>query len=379
MPDLPPVGSADPIAPAGPGEPPPPPPTDGWTPPSSETPVIEDEPDAPLTLWSGWQVGWIAFLLGFPGGLALAARNGSRMGRRYWAAIHLAAAALGMAVITLTPDSVFRGLAGLLNIVLPFYLYRQTESDIALLEAADRPVRTASWASGILTSLAATALFIGVVAVPLVFTGFADTAPAYDLSGVYGESFDRLPADQREQLERRFAAAVGDRLEGLTAADATARFTTLLAGGLPRLDDATLVENLRLSAAALEASSTATCAAVGRATLTGTPNPDASQTMLGSLDASRYGRLVEIVVEAVEAEARGAPPSRSASQADLDAMWSSFGGPYSAADDAVISAEHQGSPQLDTDVCTATRHYYQSVLALGPTDLATYALYEVTP
>ena len=183
--------------------------------PPSETPAMEDKPDVPLKLWSGWQVGWIAFLLGFPGGLALAARNGSRMGRQYWAALHLFAGGLGFALLILLPDNTGRGLTALLNIGLPFYLYRQTESHIAWLEAAGRPVQTASWASGIVTSLAATALFIGVVAVPLVFTGFADTAPAYDLSGFYGESFDRLPTDQREALERRFAAAVGDSLKGL--------------------------------------------------------------------------------------------------------------------------------------------------------------------
>lgn len=374
----PPAGHA-PVAPAGPDEPPPSPLIEGWAPPPSETPAIEDEPDVPLKLWSGWQVGWIAFLLGFPGGLALAARNGSRMGRRYWAALHLFAGGLGFALLILLPDNAGRGLTALLNIGLPFYLYRQTESDIAWLEAAGRPVQTASWASGIVTSLAATALFIGVVAVPLVFTGFADTAPAYDLSGFYGESFDRLPTDQREALERRFAAAVGDSLKGLPVADATTRVSALATGGLPRLEDAILVERLGLLTAALEATPTATCAAFGRAAVTGTPNPDAIRAMLGSLDARSYGRWTEINVLSIEAEAKGAPPTRSASQAALDTMWNSFGGPFSAADDATLSAEQEGSPQPDTDLCAAYRHFFQSVLALGPTDLATFALYAVTP
>jgi len=391
-PELLPGGRADPIAEAGslppgpvpttpaePSEPPPQLPIEGWAPPPTEAPAIDDEPEAPLKLWSGWQVGWIAFLLGFPGGLALAARNWFRMGRRYWAALHLVAGGVGLALFMLLPDSAGRGLAALLNIGLPFYLHRQTESDIASLEAAGRSVKTAGWASGIVTSLAATALFIGVVAVPLALTGMADSAPAYNLSGFYGESFDRLPADQRQQLERRFAAAVGDSLKDLPAADAVARFNALATGGLPRLDDATLVERLGLLAAALEATPTATCAAFGRDALTGTPNPDAVQTMLGSLDARSYGRWTEINVLSIEAEAKGAPPTRSASQAALDTMWNSFGGPYSAADDATISAEQKGSPQPDTDVCTAYRHFFQSVLALGPTDLATFALYAVTP
>ena len=333
----------------------------------------------PLKLWSGWEVGWIAFLLGFPGGLALAARNGFRMGRRYLAAGYLAAGGVGFALLILLPDSAGRGLAALLNIGLPFYLYRQTKSDIASLEAADRPVKTASWIGGIATSLAATALFIGVAAVPFVFTGIADTTPVYTLSAFHGESFDRLPADQRQQLESRFAVAVGDSLRDLPAADAVARVDALATGGLPRLDDATLVEQLRLLAAALEATPTATCAAFSRVVVTGTSDPDAIRTMLGSLDAGSYGRWMEIRVESLEAEAKGAPPARAVSQAALDAMWRSFGGPYSAADDAALSAEQKGSPQPDTDVCAAHRHYYQSVLALGPTDLATFALYAVTP
>lgn len=272
-----------PITPAGPDETPMSPPLGQWFAPSSGAPAIE-QPDTPLKLWSGWEVGWIAFWLGFPGGLALAARNWFRMGRRPWAAGHLIAGGVGFALFVVLPDSAVRGLALLLNIGLAFYLYRQTESDIASLEATDRPIETASWVSGIATSLAATALLVGVVAVPFAFSFIADTAPATTLSAFFGESFDRLPADQREQLERRFEAAVGDNLKGLPATDAAARVNARAAGGMPRFDDATLVERLRLLTVALEATPTTTCAAFGRAALTGTPNPDAVSTMLGSLE-----------------------------------------------------------------------------------------------
>jgi len=367
-----------PITPAGPDETPMSPPLGQWFAPSSGAPAIE-QPDTPLKLWSGWEVGWIAFWLGFPGGLALAARNWFRMGRRPWAAGHLIAGGVGFALFVVLPDSAVRGLALLLNIGLAFYLYRQTESDIASLEATDRPIETASWVSGIATSLAATALLVGVVAVPFAFSFIADTAPATTLSAFFGESFDRLPADQREQLERRFEAAVGDSLKGLPATDAAARVNARAAGGMPRFDDATLVERLRLLTVAVEATPTTTCAAFGRAALTGTPNPDAVSTMLGSLDTASFGRWMEIYVEGIEADGKGTPPTRSASQTALDTMWNAFGGRYSAADDAVLSAEQGGSPQPDTEVCAAYRHIFQAALALGPTNLATFALYVVTP
>ena len=132
-------------------------------------------------------------------------------------------------------------------------------------------------------------------------------------------------------------------------------------------------------AAALEASPTATCAAFGRAAATATPNPEAVRTMLGSLDVESYGRFMEITIESIEAESNGAPPQRSTSQASLDAMWSAFGGPFSTDDEAALTAEQQGRPQPDIDVCTAYRHIFQGALALDPVDQATFARYFVTP
>ena len=51
--------------------------------------------------------------------------------------------------------------------------------------------------------------------------------------------------------------------------------------------------------------------AVARSSLLGKPDLDAADKAIGGLDPTPFGRWVEINVEAVEAENRGAPPARS--------------------------------------------------------------------
>ena len=64
-------------------------------------------------------------------------------------------------------------------------------------------------------------------------------APA--LGAFLGGSFARLPSDQRQQLDRRLGAAVGDRLNGLADVDKTTRLKALIQAGYARLDDKVLI------------------------------------------------------------------------------------------------------------------------------------------
>ena len=66
-----------------------------------------------------------------------------------------------------------------MNVAVAIYLYRQTRSDLAKLDISERRVETAGWLSGVVTSLAASALLVGVIVVPLVIFlgGLGGTRP----------------------------------------------------------------------------------------------------------------------------------------------------------------------------------------------------------
>ena len=88
----------------------------------------------------------------------------------------------------------------------------------------------------------AAAIFIGKVAIGLLTA----TAVSGVLGGVFGGPFQKVPTDQREQMEKRFDAAVGDSLKGLSDTDIDAKVQAMLTDGLPRLEDAPLVERMQL-------------------------------------------------------------------------------------------------------------------------------------
>ena len=198
----------------------------------------------------------------------------------------------------------------------------------------------------------------------------AADAVAVAVRALFGSSWDRLPPATRDLLERRIEAAGADT--GLKE---------LVDGGMPRLDDQTLVHRAQLYLAALKASDEATCAAITNGALTSAADasPAVVAALLGSLDPALYGQWAEIQVEATEAQAKGAPPARTLVQADVDAMYAALDARMPATDKATSQALRDSSAVSPAALCSLNRSLYVAGLGLDPKNLSTFALVDASP
>jgi hypothetical protein len=230
-------------------------------------------------------------------------------------------------------------------------------------------------AAGLGLLAVAAALLLKVV-LPLVIGGVAAGA----LGSLFGGPWDRLPSDTQSRLEQRFDAVMGDSLKGLSDADRATHLEAMLTGGLPRLDDQTLIRRLQIESASLDATDETTCAAFAQEFVKGHVTPETSRKVLGSLDTQKYGEWIEINLTALEAESKGTPPRRVPSQADAQAMSAALVGRVPANHLATMQAlDADASAVLDAASCSAARAVYTAGLGLDAKTLATLALVEVSP
>lgn len=244
------------------------------------------------------------------------------------------------------------------------------------VEAVETATRTATSPQSIFGLLVRMAL-VGVL-VWLAAQAALGALNTPTLGSAFGATYQTLPADQRQALDARFAAVAGS-LRGSSGADLRAKVQTLVDGGMPRLDDSTLAEHQRLWAAAFSSTDSPTCAAVARAALTGKPYPPELDRMLGSLGPTGYGRWLEILVTAMEAQVHDTPAARAVDADTSDAMFARLFGDMAPVDVATMSAEQDGIAQPDDAVCAAQRNFLAAVLRLVPADLVTYEIWSVAP
>lgn len=243
--------------------------------------------------------------------------------------------------------------------------------------AAPPPPPSSAKRAGIIVAVVAG---LGVLVVkfvlPLVLVGVAGEV----LGGVFGGPFGRLPADVRSGFEQRFDTAVGDTLDGLSDEAKGTRVLALVKGGLPRLDDATLASRLRLTVAALNTTDTATCAAVARAQILATePSDEDSSKMISGLNDADLRQWFEIALEAVEAQARGAPAARVVTDSEMDSIFTVLIGALSEADTATFGALSSGGTVDDAAMCSAIRALNAATLAQPEADVMLLARYDVSP
>lgn len=229
-------------------------------------------------------------------------------------------------------------------------------------------------------SIAVIGGLLGVVAVkfvlPLVLAGVAGQA----LGVVFGGPFDRLPGDVKQDIERRFEAAVGNQLEGLSDDAKLARVEALVTGGLPRLDDTALVSHLQLASSAFRRAETAACALVARAIVGGQDPPvDANVKMIGALSDTELKQWFELQILAIEAETRGSPAATLISDAEMDPYFEAVFQQLSAADLAAINSLSTGATVDDATACSAVRGFYGAIVNRPPAEVALFARYDVSP
>lgn len=142
----------------------------------TSTPRPPDPTDAPepqgptVRLWPPRDIAIVSFFLGFPGGLAVTARNLHRLGQRGFAWLHVLAVPTLMLAILLLPETP-RGAALVMNIGVAAYLYLVLRSKIGAFERAGGRVEPASGGSGLATFLGGWAIAL-VPLVLVLFLGF---------------------------------------------------------------------------------------------------------------------------------------------------------------------------------------------------------------
>jgi hypothetical protein len=203
------------------------------------------------------------------------------------------------------------------------------------------------------------------------------TAVSGVLGGVFGGPFEKLPADHKQTLQQRVEAATGDRFKGLSDADASTRLQEMVLSGLPRLDDELLVEKVHLTTKMLAAADVPTCARLARGS--GTRDADATGTALAAMDPVSVARWYDIVVSAIEAEAKGSPPSRTVATADGARVRSELFAKFSTSEGEQLQALYNGVKTSDAEACSAVRALYAHIEELPAGDLEVAALADVTP
>jgi hypothetical protein len=129
-----------------------------------------------VKLWTPGFISAVTFFMGFPAGIVLASINWLRMKMNDMAIIHLVVGALGtlilLVALILTPGTVGRLFALVVNLGVFFYLRWRMEKDVNMFQAANR-VEKAGWPGGCLIGLGVLilyfmfAFFLGVVLVLL--------------------------------------------------------------------------------------------------------------------------------------------------------------------------------------------------------------------
>ena len=232
---------------------------------------------------------------------------------------------------------------------------------------------------GMVAVIAAVALGGGGLFLKYGLGFLAATVVSGALGSVFGGPFEKLPSDQKQAFERRYDAAVGDTLKGLSDTDASTKVEKLIVDGMPRLPDAPLVERLQLFSLILQGADEPTCATLARSLTVGGTDEKAFAKALETLDLAKYARWVDINLTAMEAQAAGTPAPRAPTEEAVNLMFDHLSPHLTEAQVNGIVALTDGTEVADSEACSSFRALYAGLLALDPVDLNTAALYEVTP
>lgn len=199
------------------------------------------------------------------------------------------------------------------------------------------------------------------------------------LGNVFGGPFDKLPSDQRDALGKRFEAAVGTQLDGLSDEASGAKVDELIRGGLPRLSDQLLVERIRLTITFMGKTDLASCASIARSTASGGSTDSAMSTAISTLDTASIGRWFDINITAIEAQSAGTPAVRAVDEASSSRVLGIIVDAMSPDEMTKLNELYGGGEVTDETACGAFRAFYGHIGELSSADIAIAALYDVAP
>jgi hypothetical protein len=198
------------------------------------------------------------------------------------------------------------------------------------------------------------------------------------VSGAFGNQWERLPSDVRDDLTAQIQAAYGDSLDNLSSEDAAARVETDVRHGMLRIDDERLIHRLQLQTSALNKLALADCASFARASLAGKKASDDLLTKIQeALDAAEYQAWIQIAVDAAVAERSDSPAVRTVSEADQNAAVNAWLSSLSESEVAGLQAVVADPSRSDEDFCAAAKSVYNRAISADHDLLAMIAYIDV--
>ena len=198
------------------------------------------------------------------------------------------------------------------------------------------------------------------------------------VSGAFGNQWERLPSDVRDDLTAQMQDAYGDSLDNLSNEQASAKMEADVRHGMLRIDDETLIHRLQLQTSALNKLALADCAAFARSSLAGERAPDELlNSIQEALDAAEYQAWITIAVQAAVAERIGSPEVRNVSDADQNAAINTWLSSLSESELAGLQAVVADPSRSDEEFCDAAKSVYNRSLTMDHDLLAMIAYIDV--
>ena len=230
----------------------------------------------------------------------------------------------------------------------------------------------------VLGGIGGAAISAGAIGAKFLLGTVAVGALSGTISAIFVGPLDRLPADVRAGYEQRLQAAVGMRLDGMSDEQKSRAAQKWVTDGILRLDDARVVRRLELQTMALGMTDTATCAQYGRASFGAQQfSSSTAERMISALDTAHLTEWMGIMVEAVEAEARGAPARVTVTEASANGVIQAMIRRLPQSTQTLVGNAVNGLFPSDTQVCDAIRTIYATTIGLPERSRVIVARYDI--
>jgi hypothetical protein len=234
------------------------------------------------------------------------------------------------------------------------------------------------WRRRLAPILAGAAVVLAYPLAKIAIGFFAVSVIGGAVSGAFGNQWERLPSDVRDDLTAQMQDAYGDSLDNLSNEEASATMEADVRHGMLRLDDETLIHRLQLQTSAVNKLALADCAGFARSSLAGERASDELvNSIQEALDATEYQAWIKIAVQAAVAERSGSPEVRTVSDADQNAAINTWLSSLSQSELAGLQAVVADPSRSDEEFCTVAKAVYNRAITSDHDLLAMIAYIDV--
>ena len=200
------------------------------------------------------------------------------------------------------------------------------------------------------------------------------------LGSLFGGPFDHLPQSTRDGFEQRLDAALGPDAASLTQQAYEDRYDQMLVDGLPRLDDAPLIAEVRYLDEMYDRVDTATCATAVRSEIASASGTfELNDKMWATLSQDELAAHIDTQVSAIEASARKSPAQRTVTADAASPVLDELLGSLTSGQATVLDDLQSGVTRTDQEACDAGRALHDAELRLPAGDLAELARWIASP